>query len=43
VNDLEVEADHKKTYQELLEKKNPFVFYQIGGRYIRCYVLPVID
>jgi hypothetical protein len=44
------EADHKKAYQELLEKKTfrtvviyfaikQYVFY----RYIRCYVLPVIN
>jgi hypothetical protein len=48
------ESDHKKAYQEYLKEKtfrtvviyfaikNKYVFYQICGRYIRCYVLPVI-
>jgi hypothetical protein len=49
------ESDHKKAYQELMEKKTfrivvihfaiKICFYQICGRYIRirCYVLPVIS
>jgi hypothetical protein len=49
------ESDHKKVYQEYLKEKtfrtvvirfaikNKYVFYQICGRYIRCYVLPVIS
>jgi hypothetical protein len=49
------ESDHKKAYQEYLKEKtfrtvviyftikNKYVFYQICGRYIRCYVLPVIS
>jgi hypothetical protein len=49
------ESDHKKAYQEYLKEKtfrtvviyfaikiNMF-FYQICGRYIRCYVLLVIS
>jgi hypothetical protein len=48
------ESDHKKAYQEYLKEKtfrtvviyfaikNKYFFYQICGRYIRCYVLPVI-
>ena len=47
------ESDHKKAYQEYLKKKTfgtvvkyfaiKIRFYQICGRYIRCYVLPVIS
>jgi Na+/melibiose symporter-like transporter len=47
------ESDHKKAYQEYLKEKTfrtvviyfaiKICFYQICGRYIRCYVLPVIS
>ena len=43
------ESDHKKAYQEYLKEKTfrtvviyfaiKVCFYQICGRYIRCYVL----
>ena len=43
------ESDHKKAYQEYLKEKTfrtvvkyfaiKICFYQICGRYIRCYVL----
>ena len=46
-------SDHTKAYQELMEKKTfrkvaihfaiKICFYQICGRYIRCYVWPVIS
>jgi sugar phosphate permease len=48
------ESDNKKAYQEYLKEKTfrtvvihfaikNKCFYQICGRYIRCYVLPVIS